>query len=126
MSSTDKALAQALRKLEGFTMPARRDDAAIEAAVADDPAAAPTLSAFELERRLTAERTRDPCGVARVRRSLGLSQQGFARRFGVPLATLRQWEQGVRRPSEPARVLLQLIVEAPTLVEQAAAKLRAA
>ena len=126
MSSTDKSLAQALGELEDFTMPARRDDAAIEAAVADDPDAAPILAAPELERRLAAERAHDPFGVARVRRSLGLSQQGFAKRFGVPLATLRQWEQGVRRPSEPARVLLQLIVEAPTLVEQAAAKLRAA
>lgn len=126
MSSTDKPLAQALAELEGFTMPARRDDAAIAAAVAGDPDAAPILPAPELERRLAAERARDPFGVARVRRSLGLSQQGFSRRFGVPLATLRQWEQGVRRPSEPARVLLQLIAEAPALVERAAAKLRAA
>ena len=65
----------------------------------------------------------DPFGVARLRRRLGLSQAGFARRFGVPLATLRQWEQGARRPTEPARVLLQLIADAPAMVEEAAAKL---
>ena len=64
-------------------------------------------------------------GVARLRRRLGLSQAGFARRFGVPLATLRQCERGVRRPTEPARVLLQLIADAPALVEEAAAKLAA-
>lgn len=90
MSSTDKPLPRTLKELEGCTMPARRDDGTIDAAVADDPDAAPILSVPELERRLTAERAHDPSGVARVRRSLGLSQQGFARRFGVPLATLRQ------------------------------------
>ena len=73
MSSTDKPLARALTELEGLAMPARRDDAAIDAAVADGSDAAPILSAPELERRLAAERAHDPFGVARVRRSLGLS-----------------------------------------------------
>ena len=77
-------------------------------------------------RRLAVERARDAFGVARLRRRLELSQAGFARRFGVPLATLRQWEQGARRPTEPARVLLQLIADAPAMVEEAAAKLPAA
>lgn len=119
-------MTEALAELEGFAMPRRRGDAAIAAAAAGDPDAAPVLPAAELARRLAAERAGDPFGVARLRRHLGLSQAGFARRFGVPLATLRQWEQGTRRPTEPARVLLQLIADAPAMVEEAAAKLPAA
>lgn len=115
-------MAEWLAELEGFAMPRRRGDAAI-AAAAKDPDAAPVLPAPELARRLAAERAGDPFGVARLRRRLGLSQAGFARRFGVPLATLRQWEQGTRRPTEPARVLLQLIADAPAMVEEAVAKL---
>ena len=37
-------------------------------------------------------------GLAAIRRKSGLSQPAFARRIGVPLATLRNWEQG-RRPA---------------------------
>ena len=34
----------------------------------------------------------------RVRRSTGLSQEAFAERFGIPLRTLQDWEQGRREP----------------------------
>ena len=45
------------------------------------------------------------------------SQEQFARAMGVSVGTLRQWEQGRRRPSGPARVLLTLIDRVPTLVQ---------
>lgn len=54
-------------------MPPRPDDEAIAAAVTDDPDAAPILTADALRRRIAAERERDPYGVARLRRRLGLS-----------------------------------------------------
>jgi putative transcriptional regulator len=49
----------------------------------------------------------------RVRRRLGLSQTEFARRIQVPVATVRNWEQGKRAPRGPARALLRLIDRAP-------------
>jgi putative transcriptional regulator len=57
--------------------------------------------------------------AAAVRQKTGLSQEEFARRFGISLATLRNWEQGVRAPEGPARVLLMVIDQAPQAVERA-------
>lgn len=37
--------------------------------------------------------------VARLRDAAGLSQPALAEKCGVPLSTLRQWEQGWRVPS---------------------------
>jgi putative transcriptional regulator len=48
-----------------------------------------------------------------------LSQTAFARSIGVAVGTLRGWEQGLRRPEGPARVLLALIDSRPTLVQEA-------
>jgi DNA-binding transcriptional regulator YdaS (Cro superfamily) len=44
------------------------------------------------------------------------TQAEFAQAIGVPVGTLRQWEQGRRQPSGPARVLLALIDRAPGIV----------
>ena len=41
--------------------------------------------------------------VAKLRRSLKLTQKQFAKIFGVSLATLRNWEQGRGRAPGPAR-----------------------
>jgi putative transcriptional regulator len=61
-----------------------------------------------------AEARRDAAAWARrVRRKVGLSQIAFARRIGVPVDTLRNWEQGKRVPRGPARALLQIIDRAP-------------
>ena len=49
----------------------------------------------------------------RVRRKIGLSQVAFARRIGVPVDTVRNWEQGKRAPQGPARALLRIIDRAP-------------
>jgi putative transcriptional regulator len=37
----------------------------------------------------------------------------FAARIGVPVETVRNWEQGKRSPRGPARALLKLIEQAP-------------
>ncbi|MDH5557171.1 MAG: helix-turn-helix domain-containing protein [Alphaproteobacteria bacterium] len=59
--------------------------------------------------------------VRAVRKKLGMSQDVFARRFGVSAATVRNWEQGRRRPDGPARVLLQVIDKEPEAVKRALA-----
>ena len=56
--------------------------------------------------------------VAAIRRRTGLAQPAFARRIGVSLATLRNWEQGHRSPTGPARVLLALVERNPLVVEE--------
>ncbi len=56
--------------------------------------------------------------VAAIRSRAGLSQKAFARRIGVSLGTLRNWEQRRRSPEGPARVLLAMIERNPHVVEE--------
>ena len=60
--------------------------------------------------------------IRKLRRKMGLSQAGFASKFGFPPATLRNWEQGRTRPDGPARVLLAVIDLHPEAVEDALRK----
>jgi len=55
--------------------------------------------------------------VRKVRQKMGLSQAQFATKFGLPPATLRNWEQGRARPDTPTRVLLAVIAKFPETVE---------
>ena len=57
-----------------------------------------------------------PVDVAAVRDQLGYTQEQFASRFGISVATLRHWERGDRRPNGPALVLLNLIARDPQAV----------
>jgi len=59
--------------------------------------------------------------VAAIRQRLGLSQVRFAKRFGLVPATVRDWEQGRRRPDHTATALLRVIAYAPETVERALA-----
>jgi putative transcriptional regulator len=59
--------------------------------------------------------------VAKLRRRLKLTQDEFARRIGVAVATLRNWEQGRRYPTGPARVLLNALDREPKAVMAAIA-----
>ena len=49
----------------------------------------------------------------RVRRRTGLTQADFASRLGVPVDTVRNWEQGKRLPAGPAKALLRILDKAP-------------
>ena len=60
--------------------------------------------------------------VAAIRRRLGLSQNRFAKKFGLSPATVRDWEQGRRQPDAPARNLLRVIDYAPETVARALEK----
>jgi putative transcriptional regulator len=48
-----------------------------------------------------------------VRAQSKLTQAEFASRIGVPIETVRNWEQGKRSPRGPARALLKLLEKAP-------------
>jgi putative transcriptional regulator len=60
--------------------------------------------------------------VLKIRRALGLTREAFAMRFGLPLGTVRDWEQRKRRPEGAARVLLTVIESEPEAVTRALAK----
>jgi DNA-binding transcriptional regulator YiaG len=54
--------------------------------------------------------------VKALRSKLGVSQEDFAGRYGLDVATVRNWEQGRTKPELPAAVLLQLIERDPDKV----------
>jgi putative transcriptional regulator len=54
--------------------------------------------------------------VRAVREGYGLSQSKFAALMGISPATLRNWEQGRRKPEGSARVLLRVVARHPEAV----------
>lgn len=54
--------------------------------------------------------------VRAIRRRLKLSQPEFSRRYALPLASLRKWEQGARKPDAATRAYLTLISRNPQVV----------
>ena len=56
--------------------------------------------------------------VRAIRDRIGLSQTGFARRFGFSASAVREWEQGRRQPEAAARVLLLVIASRPEVVDE--------
>ena len=83
------------------------------APAAASPAPATTLVSPDLAK---------PPAVRDLRRRARLTQQEFAARLGVPVETIRNWEQGKRMPRGPARALLAVIARAPETVFAALAK----
>jgi len=51
--------------------------------------------------------------VRKIREQYGLSQDKFATLMGISVGTLRNWEQGRRKPEGPARVLLRVAATHP-------------
>ena len=54
--------------------------------------------------------------IQNIRSSLRLSQSVFAKLLNVSLSSVRQWEQGIRRPSGSTMVLLELLQREPGLL----------
>ena len=69
--------------------------------------------------RKAVPRPDDEVDVRGVRSLTGLSQAKFAELLGIELATLRNWEQGRRSPTGPARALLRAIRNNPVEVVKA-------
>jgi len=61
----------------------------------------------------------DAIQVKEIRKITGLTQVRFAQRIGIEIATLRNWEQGRREPTGPAKALLKAIKNDPKNVLQA-------
>jgi putative transcriptional regulator len=81
-----------------------------ERAIATDPRSIATAA----HNAARAASTRADSTYARnVRGQTGLTQAAFAARIGVPVETVRNWEQGKRSPRGPARALLKVIEQAP-------------
>jgi putative transcriptional regulator len=57
--------------------------------------------------------------VKAIRQGLGMTQAEFSARYGFPLGTLRDWEQGKVRPYTSARAYLLVIAREPQAVERA-------
>ena len=67
-----------------------------------------------------AETMQDAARFARrVRKRLGLTQSEFSRRIDVSLDTIRNWEQGKRRPTGAAKALLKVLDKAPEVALKA-------
>lgn len=56
--------------------------------------------------------------VAALRRFIGLTQEEFAEGMGISVHTLRNWEQGRRRPEGPAIALLRIAARSPRMILQ--------
>src|SRR3954471_3520233 len=63
-----------------------------------------------------AEPSAAPSEVRELRRRARLTQLEFAAKLGVPVETIRNWEQGKRAPRGPARALLAVIAHSPETV----------
>ncbi|SDB18118.1 transcriptional regulator, XRE family [Pseudomonas sp. NFACC23-1] len=63
----------------------------------------------------------DALQVKEIRKATGLTQAKFAALIDVQLGTLRNWEQGRREPTGPAKALLRAIHNDPKHVISALA-----
>jgi putative transcriptional regulator len=64
--------------------------------------------------------------IVEIRRTLHATQRQFARMFGISVETLRNWEQGKRRPQGPARALLRVAQANPNAVARVLKRYRCA
>ena len=58
----------------------------------------------------------EPIDVKFLRERFGLSQREFASVLGISVGTLRNWEQGRRKPQGPAQVLLHIVDKHPEVL----------
>ena len=59
--------------------------------------------------------------IKELRKRIGLSQPKFAVLLRIDVGTLRNWEQGIRQPTGPAKALLTAIARDPEHVLKALA-----
>ena len=85
------------------------------AAALSDPDAQP-LSPEELAKM------RRVSPVKALRQRLGMTQVQFAEAFGLPVSTLRDWEQHRSTPDAPARALLRAIDREPETMRRLLAR----
>lgn len=54
--------------------------------------------------------------VVLLREKYGMTQQEFSSLLGISVGTLRNWEQGRRKPQGPAKVLLKIAEKRPKAI----------
>jgi putative transcriptional regulator len=59
-----------------------------------------------------------------IREHLDLSQRAFSETYGIPLATLQNWEQGRNRPDKTASAYLWSIAKLPDQIKVAQESIR--
>lgn len=64
----------------------------------------------------------EPGDIASIRLKLGATQKEFAEMIRVSIGTLRNWEQGHRSPTGPAKALLTLVAAMPKQARKVLAK----
>ena len=71
-----------------------------------------------LTKKVTPSRTFyiDEPDAKQIREKFHLTQNEFAKLLNISVATLRNWEQGRRRPEGPARVLLNVANSNPEVL----------
>ena len=75
----------------------------------------------ETQRRKSAKAWEAKSEVVKVRHSLDLTQEDFAKLLGIGLSTLRSWEQKKREPSGAAKMLIQIALKHPEVLQEAVA-----
>jgi DNA-binding transcriptional regulator YiaG len=78
---------------------------------------AKSLSA-RMRRRLILGKFESGGDIAALRRFVGLTQMQFAQAMGISVHTLRNWEQGRRRPDGPAIALLRIAARHPRIIRE--------
>ena len=71
-----------------------------------------------LRKRLMDGRFESGKDIAALRRFVGLTQEEFARAVGISVHTLRNWEQGRRKPEGPAIALLRIAARHPRIIRE--------
>ena len=56
--------------------------------------------------------------VRAIRRGLHMSQHEFSTAFRIPLAAVKNWEQGRRLPDAPAVAYLRVIAQRPDMIQE--------
>ncbi len=69
-------------------------------------------------RRLMNGQFESGADISALRRFVGLSQVRFAKALGISVHTLRNWEQGRRRPEGPALALLRIAARHPRIIHE--------
>ena len=60
----------------------------------------------------------EPVDVKAIRQSMNLTQNEFAKRYRLPVGTVRDWEQKRSQPDSGSRVYLKMIATEPATVQK--------
>ena len=71
-----------------------------------------------VRRRLIKGRFETGEDIAALRKFIGLTQTEFARAIEISVHTLRNWEQGRRKPEGPALALLRIAARHPRIIRE--------